>query len=267
MVENPRNILETYLFIRIFKGLSGYVTPRVVALQLCDSWFEEFSSNVKPFCLLNSFTPSGYEIPWSINSHPFPCSRVSHRSHTIDTYLFGLMYVSRTGSQEEYTEKDQLLTERTDLYNEKGNAQEKSAEAAAKNRELAVKLRDDACNTLGEKKDVKQESTSSNRRASGSFLQPITDYMASKEKQQKESDEKKIDLERERLQFERSRFEEEAAMRREEQTNVRLERERREKAEDDERKLRHEREKEEREARREERQQAREHHQLMMTFM
>ena len=63
MVENPRNILETYLFIRIFKGLSGYVTPRVVALQLCDSWFEEFSSNVKPFCLLNSFTPSGYEIP------------------------------------------------------------------------------------------------------------------------------------------------------------------------------------------------------------
>ena len=82
-------------------------------------------------------------------------------------FSFPLLAFFRTGSKEDFTEKDQLLTELAALYNEKGATQKKAAQAANKTRELAVQMRADTCKTLAEKTEQQPNAA---RKSSGANL-------------------------------------------------------------------------------------------------
>ena len=57
----------------------------------------------------------------------------------------------RSGTNEEITEKGQLLQELSDIYTNKDSASQRRAEATQEQRQLAAQAREDACLTLGQR--------------------------------------------------------------------------------------------------------------------
>ena len=57
----------------------------------------------------------------------------------------------RSGTNEEITEKGQLLQELSDIYADKDSASQRQAEATQEQRQLAAQAREDACLTLGQR--------------------------------------------------------------------------------------------------------------------
>ena len=153
----------------------------------------------------------------------------------------------RTGTSEDFTEKDVLLTELTALFNEKDLAQERSSQAAATDRSLAVQLREDACTTLAAKSSHQlQKDETPGKRRSGNFMDSLASYMATKDTERRERsamEARKLEVEENRLDFEKDKLQVEAELRRKELDNERLEREARCEAEKEERAERRDREK------------------------
>ena len=158
--------------------------------------------------------------------------------------MYVCVFSLRTGSAEEYGEKETLLTELTEMYNEKGTTQEKTAAIGAKTHDLAIRMRADACKTLADMSHT-PSGTKRARSSVGSFLEPICSYMENKAKAVSESEEKKLQLEKQKLDYQGQQHQQERELRWAELREAREEREARQRAHEEERKSQLEREKEE----------------------
>ncbi|XP_065197114.1 uncharacterized protein LOC135828621 [Sycon ciliatum] len=88
-----------------------------------------------------------------------------------------------SGTNEDITEKEQLLQELQDIYAEKDTPMQRRAEATQAKRHLAAEARDDACLTLGEKSDVCKAGHAepkAKRKLQGTEV--VLDYLESKHK-------------------------------------------------------------------------------------
>ena len=71
----------------------------------------------------------------------------------------------RSGTNEEITEKGQLLQELSDIYADKDSTNQLRAEATQEQRQLAAQAREDACLTLGQRVEppAKRKPTSTDK--------------------------------------------------------------------------------------------------------
>ena len=96
---------------------------------------------------------------------------------------------SRSGSDEQYTEKDQLLTELATLQKEKDPPPANATAAARAERTVALQLRDDACATLGQKRsaDKSEKEPEGKRRATASIADNKLLYFEKKDEREEEA--------------------------------------------------------------------------------
>lgn len=115
----------------------------------------------------------------------------------------------RSGSDEEFHEKDQLLTEITTVYDEKDVAPVTSSDTRAAERSLAITMRDDACATLSKKQvspSGQQDCEPSSKRRPGT-ADTIVSYLEAKERNGKDDSTQKLALEQDRFKLQEKELE------------------------------------------------------------
>ena len=106
------------------------------------------------------------------------------------------MFLFRSGSEEAYSEKDQLLTELATMQSEKDVPPPPSPgqQSARADRQLALQLREDALAILGEKQVEKEPET---KRHCGSTADSIVQYLEKKEERAAKAERERLALAKE----------------------------------------------------------------------
>ena len=116
---------------------------------------------------------------------------------------------SRSGSDEQYTEKDQLLTELATLQKEKDPPPANATAAARAERTVALQLRDDACATFGQKRsaDKSEKEPEVRRRATASIADNMLLYFEEKDEREEEAARRRLSVEQEKLRLQERELE------------------------------------------------------------